>query len=598
VLAATAAAVTPTKVYAALEGCTAANLQALAPEGMKIAGVTNLNARLPASPQGVAQLPAGTLGAGTPELCLVSGTVVTNPASGKTANFGALLPDKSAWNSKFMFSGCGGNCGMVFTAPPTAHILGRGYAVWATDDGHIAARNALQGGAFAVSSAGHPDEDALTDFYYRATHAVILAGKRLTAAYYQGVDIAHSYFMGCSDGGRDAMVELSRFPADFDGVIAGDPYFKISGQVLSGSSGIAAQLRSRRAAIGPELFKLAEGIINAGCDSLDGVSDGLIQNPQLCRFNPQTDLPRCRDDSAGPTCFTQDQVDSLSVMLSAVTDERGHVLQPGYPVSDIGGPLALWEKFPTPPQDPGAAEPWGDDPAQQPLGWQIGDGDARYFVFADEPGYGALRMLRYEFRQGSGTIPGFHALMPAQVYRKIEDAVAPGSAYDAGAAHAFLAGKHKLILYHGLSDGLITPYISIAYFEKLAALEGGYERLGQDARLFLVPGMFHCAGGPGPNNFGQASVPPADSDASHDALMALEQWVEHGIAPGQLVATKFTDDSPTQPVLRTMPLCPFPAQARYKGNGDVNRAENWYCPRRDRSALHGGPDGREAGLVP
>jgi feruloyl esterase len=160
----------------------------------------------------------------------------------------------------------------------------------------------------------------------------------------------------------------------------------------------------------------------------------------------------------------------------------------------------------------------------------------------------------------------------------------------------FLARGGKLILYHGYSDGLITPYGTVQYYRDLAHVLGGYERAQRSMQLYMVPGMYHCSGGPGPNNFGQPQVLPRDTDPLHDATRALEQWVEDGIAPRMFIATKFTNDDLTQAPIRTMPLCPFPAQARYLGSGDVNDAANWQCPSNDRSQLEIGLDGRQAGL--
>ena len=163
----------------------------------------------------------------------------------------------------------------------------------------------------------------------------------------------------------------------------------------------------------------------------------------------------------------------------------------------------------------------------------------------------------------------------------------------AASAEYFRQGR-KLILYHGFSDGDITPFRTTQYYRSLAQLHGGYAVLQKNARLFMVPGMAHCGGGPGPNAFGQLWAPdPAGPDS--DILVALENWVEKGAAPQSIIATKFDHDNPKGPVLRTMPLCPFPAMARYKGSGDIHAAANWSCPADDQRLLDAGQAGRAAG---
>ena len=165
---------------------------------------------------------------------------------------------------------------------------------------------------------------------------------------------------------------------------------------------------------------------------------------------------------------------------------------------------------------------------------------------------------------------------------RLESRTQAGRGDDAQKLAPFAASDRKMILFHGYSDGFITPFRTIRFCQDWAMLRGGYEALGQHARLFMVPGMYHCNRGPGPNVF--------------DALGALDQWVEHGRAPEQMMATKYTHDDRTQPVLRTMPLCSFPTQARYSGTGDVHNAASWSCTE-NQDLLKVGPNGASAGLV-
>lgn len=563
----------------------------------------------PSLPGGVQDIAAS---GATPEYCAVTGSVVTNAATGKTANFLMQLP--SNWNGKFLFSGCGGNCGIVRT-PPIAGLQ-HGYAVAATDDGHIANAEGLFDGSWAVTAPGVINQDAVTDYYYRAVHTVTVAGKQLATNFYGQVigaaqSLSRSYYTGCSDGGREGMVEVDRYPADFDGVITGDPFFDIRGQNIASLQVINVQLRSPSAVVPPALLSIVDQVVSSQCDAADGVQDGLIQNPGACHFNPQRDLPRCSGDTPGTNCFTQDQIDSVSVFMSAATDPSGREIHPGYPVGDWndapGNNVAAYTKFPFTPINPAGPEPWGD--GQGPNGWLAGDGVFRYLAYADEPGYNSLTTLGMYFARDNATgllaqieagldalfavasaraagdpldrVTFFHAVIPDATVQFIDSRTYRGDGDVPRAAARFLGQGRKLIMYHGFSDGWITPFTTIQYYRALASLAGGYDELEKNARLFMVPGMYHCSGGPGPNTF--------------DTLTAIENWVEKGTAPEAIVATKYTNDTQAQGVARTMPLCKFPDVAHYDGSGSVNDAANWTCPPNDTSLLRIGFDGIQAG---
>jgi hypothetical protein len=605
-------AILPGRAEAAIAECTTASLRAAAAPGTTIADITNLGpAGMPKTLQGAVDIPANALGDGAPEYCFVTGSVVTNPKTGKTANFAAALPTKADWNGKFLFEGCGGNCGTVFFSKPPAGALRRGYPVFATDDGHVAKIGPSERlwrqseTSWAITAPGKRDEDTTADFFYRAVHSVVAAGKALTRKYYGAVKLSYAYYQGCSDGGREGMVELDRYPADFDGIIAGDPYFDIGGEIVNSLAGIQVQLRSAGAALSPALLSQVDKIVMAKCDAADGVTDGLIQNPAQCSFDPAKDLPKC-GAAGGGQCFSQDQINSLSAMLSAVTDPDGKIVYPGYSVSNLNdaGPyvdnLEYWLGMPTPPDGLLGPDPWSRNPAGQPQSWYWSSQTIRYLIYADEPGFDALKTPGIEFKaSGGGPIGGFHAIIPKATLARLQSRSAAGDGDDPAAAAAFLRQGRKLIMYSGFADGDITPYRTTLYYRALAKLQGGYGNLQANARLFMVPGMAHCGGGPGPNFFGQSFAPPPRAGASdgpeNDVIAALESWVEKGRAPQSIVATKYADDNPTHPVQRTMPLCPFPAMARYKGSGDVKDAGNWACPADDKGLLEIGPAGHEAG---
>jgi hypothetical protein len=589
---------------AASAECTVAAAQRAAPQGMTIGDIPDMGPGFPAIQGGVGLVPAGALWPTSPEVCLVTGTVVTNTADGKTANFGVLLPAKSSWNRKFMYDGCGGNCGAVFAAgPPAVDQMNKGYPLWASDDGHNIANP-----TWPLSGPGQLDRDAIVDFAYRAVHAVIAAGKKFTERYFDE-PLRYAYYAGCSDGGREGMVEVNRYPEDFDGVLVGDPYFDVPGQNLNVSNA-TVQLRSSDASLAPPAFALATGIVLASCDAVDGVADGLIQNPAACHFDPRIDLPRCPGDVPGAGCFTQAQSESLSSMIAATTDPAGRVIHPGYPVSDMfsgfGANLGIWAGVTTPPSNLTGPQPWPNGGA--PAAWSINDPLLADWVFSGDPAYNSVTTLGLGWRAGGpGAIDFFHTVAPFRTIERVYSAMNVAAGDFPENAFEFIRQDRKLLMYHGLSDGFITPYRTMQYYKKLADLNGGYHSLQQNVALFAVPGMYHCNGGPGPNNFGQPFHFPGgflnvfntylpNTDAHHDAQTALERWVEQGVAPDYLVASKYPNDDPTQPAARTMPLCRFPAQARFTGSGTVTDAANWTCPPDDESMLDVGLDGIQAGV--
>jgi feruloyl esterase len=595
-----------TEAQAALSGCTHDALSAAAPPGMAIKDIPNVGAAgLPATQDGVVTVPAGSLGDDAPDYCFVTGSVVTDPTSGKTANFAAALPVKLHWNGKFMFEGCGGNCGTAFLFKPPALLLRKGYPVFATDDGHIAKSSPAprlwkqSESSWAVTSPGHRDEASVADFFYRAVHSVITAGKALTLKYYDTAALSRAYYEGCSDGGREGMVEVSRYPTDFDGVIAGDPYFDIGGEAIGSLAGIAAQLRAPNASLSGAQLSRIDQIVAAKCDAADGVVDGLIQNPAKCDFDPQQDLPKCTAASADKDCFTLEQIESVSAILSAVTLPDGKLAYPGYPVSNLNdaGPfvdnLAYWLSFPTSPDALQGPEPWAAHPAEQPEAWYWANQTIRYLIYNDAPGFNALSTPGLTFQAGS---TGFHAVVPAATMAQFTAATGAGDGDHPDQAETFLKQGRKLILYHGLSDGDITPYRTLQYYEALAKLAGGYPALQQNARLFMVPGMAHCAAGIGPDQFGQTGAVHPKDGPENDVTDALEAWVEQGRAPRSIIATQYEQHDPKRAALRSMPLCPFPSMARYSGTGDVKDPAHWRCDAGDQRMLEIGKTGAAAGL--
>jgi feruloyl esterase len=526
---------------------------------MAIAPIANANLDLGPNPTGALAVPASS---DAPGYCQLTGTVVTNNTTGKTANFAALLPEN--WNGKLLFQGCGGLCGVVFSGGVPGDELARGYAITATDDGH-AANNSVFEAEWALTPSGEPNRDALVDVYYRAVHDVAITVKVLVTAWYSD-ELQHSYFEGCSGGGREAMVEAARYPSDFDGIIAGDPTFDYRGRTIRLYTTAKALLKSSGAYIDPRLLELVDRKIQQQCDASDGVKDGLIQNPAKCTFRAESLL--CRNGNTAE-CLTEDQVGVLDHYLNAAKDERGLVASFGGPVSDIANSsLATDVEAAGPPVDIYAAEPWGDSP---PTSWFAADNILRYLVYRDP-----------DFNSNADFPMGFSNIIADPAIHLLDRRTEGLDGDDPSKLSTFLADGRKLILYQGYSDGRVSPFATIRFYENAARLSGGLKQLQKGARLFLEPGMYHCGGGPGPNSF--------------DMLRALEGWVENQVGPDAIPAVKFVNDDPTMGVFRTMPLCKFPEAARYRGDGDVNDGLNWSCPSEDQSLLETGLDGDRAGL--
>lgn len=598
----------PQPGLAAIPACNVRSASAVAPAGMMIGKVSDLALKpLPGARDGVTYVPANGFGDGAPEYCLITGKVVTNPKTRKTANFAVVLPSKSRWNGKFLFEGCGGFCGqMKFWGPPAAAQLEKGFPVWITDDGHRGKEGPSarfppgDDPSWGTAGSARYDRDAVIDYEYRAVHTVTRLGKLFTQRFYERRKLDRSYFVGCSDGGREAMVELTKYPSDYDGIVAGAPFFDMTNQLVTSTVGIAAQLRSPGAAVPLALLRALDRIMDAKCDATDGVRDGLIQNPARCNFDPERDLPICGKARSSEACFTPEQADSLDIIFSATYDGAGRVLFPGFDISNPGYELGKSLAFAGPATDPGGDDPWGGNPADQPLGWYMGKGILDDLL-QRKGTEASLRALRISFKRDViGGASDLHAVIPDEVVASLQAEAAPGSGVSPSAARAFLNQGRKLILYHGLSDGLITPYRTVQYYRALARLYGGYSALQSRAELFLVPGMGHCGGGPGPNYFGQffrQQGPSGDQplDARDDVVSALDQWVSEGKRPMELIATKYAHDVIGSPIMRKMPLCPFPEEASYRRAGNPHGARAWFCPRGDTRLEEFGSAGVRAG---
>jgi feruloyl esterase len=495
-----------------------------------------------------------------PEFCQIDGTVTTTGegAPDGSARFDVRLPAK--WNGKFLFYGVGGLAGSVPAQYDSEGALAQGYAIAVTDTGHQAGGTDAR---WALTASGEPDQAKIIDYYHRGAHSVTVAAKALVLKYYAADAIKRAYFGGCSNGGRMALQEAERYPDDFDGIISGAPFMSVRAVMMP-----LKVLKDMKpdGYIPPALLSKVDEAVYASCDAADGVKDGLIQNPGKCAFDPATLI--CKAGSTAD-CLTPGQADTLKRYMEPVRTRGGRLATPGLSITDLGGRggMSAWTTGASAPDfsDP---ELWGGTAA--PAGWLFGNHIVQYLVKRD---------------------PKFHSLtfgitrdgtLPDEALKLYDERTGAGSADDPNRLKPFLQKNKKLLMYHGFSDPALSPMKTMLFYEQLADLtKGGYDALQKNVRLFMVPGMQHCGGGPGPNVFSM--------------LTALDTWVDQGVAPDRILATKYTNDRRTEPVVRRMPLCKFPEQAKYSGSGDVNDAANWSCSA-NPSLLETGPNGITAGL--
>jgi feruloyl esterase len=465
---------------------------------------------------------------------------VTHPTKDSEIRIELWLP-VSGWNGKYLQIGNGGWAGSI-NRTGLIGPLQRGYAVAATDNGHVS-EGLVPGATWAI---GHPEK--LIDFGYRAVHETSVQAKAILAAHF-GRSQDLSYFSGCSDGGREALMEAQRYPEDFEGIIAGAPANNWS-RLFTGFVWNERALAENP--IPPAKLTAIQTAALATCDVLDGVEDGLIENPRACSFDPHSMV--CAADDASD-CLTEGQITALNRIYSGPTNPRtGEQIFPGYPI----GTEAV----------PGGWVPWIVSASPQAPSIQASFGNSYY-------GHAVFEQSNWDFRS-----------------LNFDQDVAFGDAKAGPVLNAtnpdlrsFRANGGKLIQYHGWGDAAITALSSIDYYEGVRAfLDRFPDPRSQNVdiddfyRLFLVPGMGHCSGGIGPNSFGNGFL-SSRTDAEHDLLSALEAWVEQDTAPERLVGTGTAVSDPSETLTR--PLCPYPQTARYLGNDNPNDADNFQCVLRD-----------------
>lgn len=433
----------------------------------------------------------------------------------KEIGFELWLPERGAWNGRLLVGGVGGQAG-TFDYRELDRGIRRHYAAASTDTGHKADdRHWL---------LNRPDRAA--NYAERANHLLALRMKAMLAAHY-GAGPRHAFFVGCSGGGRQALTEVQRYPDDYDGVIAGAPGVDTPG--MSARRMWEMQQHSRFGTLmsAADWRRVADAAV-ASCDLLDGVRDGVIDDPRRCGFDPAS--LACRG-AKSPSCLTADQIAAVRSLYAPLHDETGHRLDdgllPGIPIS----PTPLPEPFtPGPPYL--AVSLFGDGVHADP-NW-----DPRSFNLSRD-------------------LPAIDRVMNLHA--------------DDPDIRRFLRRGGKLILYHGWADPLVAPQSTIAYHRALLARSA--PQAAGAIRLFMAPGMDHCRGGAGPDLFGGAGGDAPIPDPRHDMLSALERWVDRGVPPQRIVASRIVDGR----LVRTRPLCAWPARARYVGRGSTDEASSFIC---------------------
>jgi feruloyl esterase len=441
--------------------------------------------------------------------------------------FGQVLPQvgfevrmPADWNGRFMMIGNGGYAGEPTDSRGRANQYGRymkrGYAIAATDTGHSSITEPL--GTFAT------DRQKLLDWAFRSLHVTAEASKLVLRTYY-GTAPSKSYFEGCSTGGRQGLILAQRFPDDFDGITVGAPVLSFTGTMMRF---VQAAKALKTVPIATNKLPALAAKIYDTCDAKDGLKDGIIDDPRRCDFQPARDLPKCEAGADRPDCFTSAQIGTLDKIYGEVTS-AGKRIFPAWPVgTEIAGQNGRsgWD-------------PWTVHDGGPTQGMIFGETFFRYLAFGKpDPQYD---LYQFDLDKDPARLEGIHQILDAT---------------DTDLTR-FQQRGGKILMYFGWADPALNPMMGLEYYEAVQA------RMGTGTtdffRLFMVPGMFHCGDGPGPNQF--------------DTTGPLSEWVERGTAPQTIRANKITDGK----LARSRPLCVYPQVARYKGTGSIDDFANFTC---------------------
>lgn len=482
-------------------------------------GATKLTADAPASILEVITGTTGTTATDKP-YCLVKVKV------DQAVNIWVSMPT-AAWNGRFRAEGNGVYAGsaQLGAAPDSVR---QGFAGATTDTGH---EGFFLSGAFGMASPGQPNTALQIDFAYRSEHLMAVIGKQLVKAFY-GEDPVRSYWYGCSTGGRQGLMMAQRYPADYDAILAGAPAIHWD---RFQAYQIWPQVAMKAHAGGPlstAKTQLATGQAVAACDAADGVTDGVIGDPRQCSYDPNKDtqITRASCTTTDDTCLTPSEANALEKIWGGARNVAGNLLWPGVERGADLGALAGATPFPIPIEQ------------------------ARYWVYFDPAwDWTTLNLTNYE-----------------AFFNKNAEMVGPIMGTDNADISAFRKRGGKVIMYHGWSDNLIMPQGTVQYYDRVKQTVPAADDF---ARLYMVPGMAHCGGGTGVNQFGQGASGVVPMEPKTDIFRALMAWSEKAQAPTDITASRLTNGA----VTRTRPLCPYPQVAKYKGSGSTDDATSFSC---------------------
>ncbi len=462
-----------------------------------------------------------------PAHCRVTGTLKPEIA------FEVSLPAR--WNGRLYMIGNGGHAGESLEDPGRAaqrnSAVQMGFAFAQTNTGHDARKE--PGASFVLSNPRKAD-----DYAFRAVHLTALTAKAITKSYY-AKPVARSYWNSCSNGGRQGLIEAQRYPEDFDGLIVNAPWVDQTGFTIGALWNQKAVTTAPLLAAPLTAAKLAflAGKVMEKCDALDGLKDGLIDDPRKCDFDARRDVPSCPRGADGAECLTAPQADAIMKIYGG-PQSNGKSIFPGYmpgseavvapPFGGAGPPISAWMNLIV------ATAPDG-----KPGDFNLAEDTMRYLVFSPpNPDYDTRT---FDFDKDIHLLDSWG--------RKV-DANNPDLS-------KFRTRGGKLLMTYGWADQVLQPLMGVNYYEQATARNGPHTR--DFFRLFMVPGMTHCAGGLGPDRF--------------DSVTALIDWVEKHKAPDSLRASRVVNDQ----VVRSRPLCPYPQTARYRGEGSIDDASNFQC---------------------
>lgn len=506
----------PAPAVASAKDCNVSSFAGLKLDGAAVTSATEVaaNSFKPAGSSNAIQ----DLGA----FCQVKGQAT--PTSDSLVNFELWVP-KEGWNGKLVTTGNGGYS-PALSYNDMAYAMRQGYAVMGGDTGHQSTDpNEMFWGV------GHPEK--IKDWGTRSVHAITVPGKAILAQL-QGAAATRAYYYGCSTGGHQGYAEVQQYPQDFDGVIAGDPG---NNRVALNAEFLWRFQSNRVAGTNTQLLTSAKARLItasavAACDGLDGVTDGVIADPRACTnavFNIDSLL--CSGADA-PTCLTADQIAAARKIYQGPRNARTAAqIYPGLVVGSESG----WSSY------------WGSTAPVRSDFWALWSFDRPSW---DWWSFDWDRDLTFTQAKLSPLV----------------DQVNPDIA-------AFKAHGGKLITYQGWADPVVNPLDTIAYYEQVRGLQGSQAATDGFFRLFMVPGMGHCSGGTGPVAFGNQGAPVPNPTPQNDVLMALDQWVDKGVAPDRIVAAKLASGA----VTATRPLCAYPRKAVYNGSGSTDDASNFTC---------------------